>query len=197
MTVWSSYILDELAGLRDDALPTCPQCRDNKRFLADNTGFVSALSGPDGGPAQYGEITSFAITDGADPATKDFVKYMMSDAYLQWLALAPEGKVPVRKGTPEQPDKYLKGWAELETGVDTKAKLSDIYGKEVLSELTSSPSTFHRWGIEQGKGALAGAMLAELPVPKALNDLLNGKVDAAGAAAEAQAAVEEINNTME
>jgi multiple sugar transport system substrate-binding protein len=197
MTVWSSYILDELAGLRNDALPTCPECRADKKFLADNTGIVAALSGPNGGPAQYGEITSFAITDGADPATKDFVHYMMSDAYLQWLALAPEGKVPVRKGTPEDPNKYLKGWAELEAGVDAKAKLSDIYGPDVLAELTSSPSTFQRWGIQQGKGALAGAMLAELPVPKALNDLLNGKVDAAGAAAEAQSDVEEINNSME
>jgi hypothetical protein len=40
-------------------------------------------------------------------------------------------------------------------------------------------------------------MLAELPVPKALNDMLNGKVDAAGAAREAQADVEEINDSME
>jgi hypothetical protein len=40
-------------------------------------------------------------------------------------------------------------------------------------------------------------MLAELPVPKALSDQLNGKVDAAGAAAEAQKAVEEINKSLE
>ena len=52
--------------------------------------------------------------------------------------------------------------------MDTKAKLSSIYSPEVLKELTNSPDTFQRWGIEQGKGALAGAMLAELPVPKAL-----------------------------
>src|SRR6478672_11388410 len=92
MTVWSSYILDELAGLRNDALPTCKECRSNKQYLAKNTGIVSALSGPMGkGPAQYGEITSFVITDGAKAPAKDFVQYMMSDGYLDWLALAPEG----------------------------------------------------------------------------------------------------------
>jgi len=197
MTIWSSFILDEMAGLRKDALPTCKECRSDKEFLAKNTGIVSALSGPMGGPAQYGEITSFAITDGAAGATKDFVQYMMNDAYLDWLALAPEGKVPVRKGTADAPTKFSDGWANLEAGVDSKAKLSSIYGPEVLKELTNSPYTFQRWGIEQGKGALAGAMLAELPVPKALSNQLNGKVDAAGAAEEAQKAVEEINKGLE
>jgi multiple sugar transport system substrate-binding protein len=197
MTIWSSFILDEMAGLRNDALPTCKECRSDKQYLAKNTGIVSALSGPIGGPAQYGEITSFAITDGAADGTKDFVQYMMNDAYLDWLALAPEGKVPVRKGTADEPTKFSDGWANLEAGVDSKAKLSSIYGPDVLKELTNSPDTFQRWGIEQGKGALAGAMLAELPVPKALSDQLNGKVDAAGAAAQAQKAVEEINKSLE
>jgi multiple sugar transport system substrate-binding protein len=197
MTVWSSFILDELAGLRNDALPTCKECRSDKQYLAKNTGIVSALSGPSGsGPAQYGEITSFAITDGAKAAAKDFVSYMMSDGYLDWLALAPEGKVPVRKGTPDAPTKFTSGWADLQAGVDSKAKLSSIYGADVLKALTSSPDTFQRWGIEQGKGALAGAMLAELPVPKALSDMLNGKVDAAGAANQAQKAVEDINKGL-
>ena len=197
MTVWSSFILDEMAGLRKDALPTCKECRSDKQYLAKNTGIVSALKGPMGGPAQYGEITSFAITDGAADATKDFVQYMMNDAYLDWLALAPEGKVPVRKGTADDPTKFTNGWANLEAGVDSKAKLSSIYSPEVLKELTNSPDTFQRWGIEQGKGALAGAMLAELPVPKALSAELNGKVDAAGAAAQAQKDVEEINKGLE
>ena len=197
MTVWSSFILDEMAGLRKDALPTCKECRSDKQYLAKNTVIVSALKGPMGGPAQYGEITSFAITDGAADATKNFVQYMMNDAYLDWLALAPEGKVPVRKGTADDPTKFTNGWANLEAGVDSKAKLSSIYSPEVLKELTNSPDTFQRWGIEQGKGALAGAMLAELPVPKALSAELNGKVDAAGAAAQAQKDVEEINKGLE
>ena len=30
MIIWSSFLLDELAGLRKDALPTCPECRSDK-----------------------------------------------------------------------------------------------------------------------------------------------------------------------
>ena len=198
MTVWSSFILDEMAGLRKDALPTCPQCRKDKTYLAKNTGIVSSLQGPSGkAPAQYGEITSWAITDGASGATSEFVKHMMGPAYLKWLALAPEGKVPVRKGSADKPTEFSDGWANLEAGVDTKAKLSSVYSPEVLATLQKSPDTFQRWGIEQGKGALAGAMLAELPVPKALNTVITGKADATQAAAQAQKAVEEIAKGLE
>ena len=43
MVIWSSFILDELAGLRDDAAPSCPECMADPRFLVDNTGIVTAL----------------------------------------------------------------------------------------------------------------------------------------------------------
>jgi multiple sugar transport system substrate-binding protein len=198
MTVWSSFILDEMAGLRKDALPTCAECRKDPTFLAKNTGIVSSLKGPMGSsPSQYGEITSWAIMDGASGATKDFVKHMMGPAYLDWLALAPEGKVPVRAGTAEKPTEFADGWGNLEAGVDTKAKLSSVYSPAVLATLKKSPDTFQRWGIEQGKGALAGAMLAELPVPKALNTEITGKADATQAAGQAQKAVEEIAKGLE
>ncbi|MCA1655937.1 MAG: extracellular solute-binding protein, partial [Pseudonocardiaceae bacterium] len=56
MVVWSSFLLDELAGLRNDALPTCPQCGADPAFLAKNTGVVAGLTGPDGGePTTFGE----------------------------------------------------------------------------------------------------------------------------------------------
>ena len=33
MIVWSPFIMDEMAGLRDAALPTCTECADNISFL--------------------------------------------------------------------------------------------------------------------------------------------------------------------
>ena len=60
MMIWSSFLLDELAGLRKDALPTCPQCDKDPTWLAKNTGIVTALQGPSGTePAAYGEIVSW------------------------------------------------------------------------------------------------------------------------------------------
>jgi len=198
MVIWSSFLLDELAGLRKDALPSCQQCRADKAWLAKNSGVVSAVKGPDGQqPSLYGEIVSFAVTSAApkDPAVQ-FVKHMMSDAYVDWLAIAPEGKVPTRQGPSAGDTSYLKSWEGLKAGVDTKAPLSQFYGQDVLKAVQESPETFNRWGLPQGQGELVGATLGPLPVPKALSDLIAGKGDAAGAAQAAQKAVEEIQKGL-
>ena len=198
MVVWSSFILDELAGLRNDALPTCKQCRADRQFLAKSSGIITAIKGPDGSqPTQFGEVTSFVITkDGNVDAAKKLVQFMMSDGYVDWLAFAPEGKFPVRSGTKDQPDRYAKAWEGLKAGVDKREPLSDIYPPDVLKVLRTSTDTMSRWGFQQGQGKLVGAQLGELPIPKALADQLDGKVDAAGAAKQAQAAVEEIAQSV-
>jgi multiple sugar transport system substrate-binding protein len=176
MFVWSSFVLDEMAGLRNDAKPTCPECLDNPAFLAENTGVVTSIAGPDStGPAQFGEITSWTITDGAN--TEDaqaFIEYMMTDGYEDWLAIAPEGKVPVRFGTPDEPTRYSDAWAALPAGVDTKAPLSDFYAPEVLEAVAAGPENIARWGIAQGQGDLLGALQGEQPVATAVSDVTQG-----------------------
>jgi len=199
MVLWSSFILDELAGLRKDALPTCSQCRGDKEFLAKNSGFVTAVKGPSGAqPTQFGEVTSFAIVkDGNTDPAKRFVEFMMSDGYVDWLGLAPEGKIPTRAGNKDNPQQYADAWSKLEAGVDTKQPLSEVYPPEVLEALTKSADSMARWGFEQGQGKLVGAQLNELPIPKALNEELGGQLDAEAAAKQAQADVEEIKQSVE
>ena len=198
MVVWSSFLLDELAGLRADAAPSCPQCTGDPRFLVDNTGIVPAISGPDGsGPAQFGEIVSWAVL--ADAATEPagrFVEFMMADGYPDWLGFAPEGKIPARSGTREQPNRFTELWATLPAGVDTKAPLAEYYPPEVLQELSGSLDTFRRWGITQGQGALVGATLGELPVPQAVAAMTTGEIDPAQAAKQADEAVTELQNSL-
>jgi multiple sugar transport system substrate-binding protein len=198
MMIWSSFFLDELAGLRKDAAPSCPQCAQDPRFLVDNTGVVTALSGPQGsGPAQYGEVVSWAVLADAatDPAAK-FVNFMMSDGYQDWLGFAPEGKFPARTGTAQQPDQYVNAWRSLPAGVDTKAPLSDYYPQSVLDGLATSVDTFDRWGITQGQGDLVGATLGELPVPQAIAAMTSGSIDPATAAKQADDAVTEIQGSL-
>ncbi|MFJ6671400.1 ABC transporter substrate-binding protein [Actinosynnema sp. NPDC091369] len=187
MVVWSSYLLDELAGLRADALPTCPQCQGDPAFLAKNTGVVAALSGPDGGePTTFGETASFAVLKDADTDNaKKLVEYLMTDGYRDWLAIAPEGKVPVRSGTKDNPQEYAEAWRALDVGVDTKAPLSRFYDAETLRVVQDSPRSFSRWGFAQGKGELAGAVAGQLVVPKALAEVVNGGGDAEAAARKA------------
>ncbi|MCW3816643.1 extracellular solute-binding protein [Micromonospora sp. DR5-3] len=193
MLIWSPFILDELAGLRNDAKPTCPQCQRDPAFLAKNSGFVTGIKGPNGTePAQYGEISSWAVLDGAADPAKSFVEYMLSDGYPRWFGMSPEGRFPVRKGTGDDKEKFLTAWNTSQAGVDTKQPLSQVYGEDVLATLRRSPDTFQRWGLSQGQGKLVGAILGELPVPKALADVIAGKSDAAAAASRAKKDVEAI-----
>jgi len=197
MVVWSSFILDEMAGLRADALPSCPECVADPAFLARNSGVVTAVAGPDGDEgAQFGEVVSWAITVDAQDAATDFVEFMMEDGYEQWIGFAPEGKVPTRQGTADEPTRFIDAWSTLPAGVDTKAPLADFYPAEVLDVLRTSPDTFSPWGISQGQGALVGAALGELPVPRAIAAMTGGEVEPAEAAQQADAAVQEIADSL-
>ena len=198
MVVWSSFLLDEMAGLRNDAAPTCPQCKSNKEFLAKNSGIVTAIAGPSGKPAQFGEVTGWTITKGGanTEAARKFVAYMMNEGYTGWLGIAPEGKFPVRKGTADDAAKFTTAWNNLPAGVDTKKPLGDVYPPEVIEALQKSPDTFQRWGFPQKQGALVGATLGELPVPKAVNALTSGELDAAAAAKRAAEDVRTIQKSL-
>jgi multiple sugar transport system substrate-binding protein len=198
MIIWSSFLLDEMAGLRKDALPSCKECKSAPSFLAQNSGVVTSIQGPDGKqPSSFGEVVSWATTTSApkDSAAK-FIEFMMSDDYAKWLAIAPEGKVPTRQGTKAGDTSYLTTWQKLKAGVDTKAPLSDYYDPDVLKAVQQAPETFSRWGLAEGQGKLVGAMQGPLPVTKALSDLINGKGDAAGAAETAQKAVEDLQKDL-
>jgi multiple sugar transport system substrate-binding protein len=197
MVIWSSFLLDELAGLRKDALPTCPQCKQDPQWLAKNTGILTDLQGPSSpNPVAWGEVVSWNILKDANPKTKDLVTYMMSDGYMDWLAIAPEGKIPARSGTSSNPKEYIDGWLKLSAGVDKKEPLTDIYPAEVLTTIASSSANFDRWGIPQGQGELAAAVAGQYVVPQALAKMLNSGASAADAANEAQKNAEQIQKDL-
>ncbi|MFQ5554118.1 MAG: ABC transporter substrate-binding protein [Acidimicrobiia bacterium] len=192
MIVWSPFILDEMAGLRDSAFPACTECGADSAYLAKNSGIVPSFSGPSGSPAQYGQISYMGIGTGANvPAAQAFIEFWLGDGYLDWLSTSVEGKFPMRRGTASNPTEFIDGWKALETGVDRKAPLSDFYGDEVITQLIEGSANFDRWGFAQGQGRLVSAVYSSLPVPEALRDVLDGRFDASQAAEEIQAATEE------
>jgi multiple sugar transport system substrate-binding protein len=193
MIFWSPFLLDAMAGLRDDALPSCPECAAEPAYLARNSGLVSLLSSDDRSPAQYGSIATWGVTTGAavETATR-FVQYMLSDGYARWLALSPQGKYPVRPGDRNDPDRYERAWARLRSGVDRKAPLRRYYSAEAIRALGDGVRNFQRWGFEQGQAPLIGALRDTQPVARALGAAIEGDIDPATAARQAQAAVERV-----
>ncbi|MDY6881148.1 MAG: extracellular solute-binding protein [Thermodesulfobacteriota bacterium] len=178
MIVWSPFILDELSGLRRDQ-PVLPDLSAGKPgFLARNTGFVSTLHGPRGA-AQYGQANYFGITRDADhKKAAQWITYLLREAYLQWLSMAPEGKFPVRKGTPEDPDRFVDGWMDLEFGVTRREKISRFYERDVVNAIRSGMEQFDRWGFSRGKGELISKIYGTNIIPQILKRFIDGEMDA-------------------
>lgn len=182
MTVWSPFILDELSGLRKDQ-PVVPDvAKGEPGFLARNTGFVTVIHGPNGA-AQYGQINYLGISRDADvPRAKQWVAFLLTDGYLKWLSMAPEGKLPLRKGTIESPNRFIDGWLDLEFGVTTRAKISRYYGMELVNSLIDGVDRFDRWGFAEGKGALVAKLYGTKIIPEILKQFLDGELTAKEAA---------------
>ncbi|MFD5571202.1 ABC transporter substrate-binding protein [Streptomyces cadmiisoli] len=199
MIIWSSFLLDELAGLRKDALPSCPECRDDSRYLSDNSGIVTAMKGPDAREAaQFGEITSWVTTKTAETdASREFIEYMMGSGYESWFGMSPEGKIPVRKGTAAEPDRYIDAWRHSEIGVDTKKPFDQVFPTSLLNQLADGVSNMRRWGITQGEGALVGATNGELPVPKAIGAMSGGQTSPSEAAREADDEISALQKSLQ
>lgn len=193
MLVWSSFLLDELAGLRNDALPTCAECAADPTWLAKNTGVVGGFQGPDAtSPSTFGEVVSFAILKGAPAVTTDLVKWMMSDSYVDWLSVAAEGKIPTRSGDSAGSDEYEKAWSGLETGVDTRKPMNSVYSQEELDAVAGATDHIVRWGMTEGQGALAGAMTTQRVLPTLFSDLITSGGSVGDALAEATAQADQI-----
>lgn len=182
MIIWSPFILDELAGLRDSAPPTIND-DPNTRELAAATGIVTNFAGPSNADgAAWGDVRYFGITGDADTDTAmDFVKYAMDDGYLQTLSIAPEGKFPVRSGTADAPEKFNEGWAQLPVGVDRKAPLSELYDQAMIDEIVGGLKVAQRWGVDEGQLALASKIINSQAINRIVRQYLDDEVDAAGA----------------
>ena len=187
MVMWSPFILDELAGLRNDVPvtafddPTSPK-------LAENTGFVTRVAGPSNpGGAGWASVTYLGITVDADTAkAQDFVQYLLSDGYLDWLSFAPEGFFPVRRGTVDEPTRFVDGWAQLPVGVDRKAPLAQFYGPDVIANIVAGLDTGSRWAYAQGKGALVGRLYGTRVMAEVVRRFIDGEITAEDAATQLQ-----------
>ncbi|MEP3665178.1 MAG: carbohydrate ABC transporter substrate-binding protein, partial [Roseibium sp.] len=193
MIIWSPFILDELAGLRDSAPPTIND-DPTSNALASMTGIVTTLSGPsnpDG--AAWGDVRYFGITNDADTdAAIEFVKFSMDEGYLSTLSIAPEGKFPIRRGDAENPEKFTMGWAKLPVGVDRKAPLTELYDEATIERIVGGLDTASRWGVAEGQLSLASKIINSQVINRYVREFIDDERDAAETVAKMNAELAKV-----
>lgn len=190
MIIWSPFILDELAGLRDSAPVTIGDDPTSKD-LAGRTGIVTNFAGPSNpGGAAWGDVRYFGITSDADTdSAQEFVRFAMEEGYLDMLSMAAEGKFPVRPGNADSPTVYTEGWSKLDVGVDRRAPLSALYSDETIKEIVGGLDVAQRWGVSEGKLSLASKIINSQVINSLVREFVDGERDAA-------ATVEALNEAI-
>ncbi len=184
MIIWSPSLLDELGGLRDSAPVTYAEDTTSKE-LAEKTGFVTVFAGPgnaDG--AAYADVRYLGITADANiDVASEFVQFVVSEGYGDWLGQAPEGKFPVRKGPSAGANDYETLWASLPVGVDRKAPLGDIYPESVINDIVAGLSVGDRWGVDSGNLATASKIVNARVMSQVFRQYIDGDLSLDEAAA--------------
>jgi multiple sugar transport system substrate-binding protein len=145
MLFYSTYIMDDLVD--GSGLEAGGNVEIAVEGLAEKTGFASEMVGPNGS-ASYGQLVTLAIMSGADPEAQAVVEYFLTEGYIEVLALAPFGKVPVLKSA-------VDGWKGLS---DYFANYSD----DTLAQIADGYETMQRWLFRPDYGATEKAVVGDI-----------------------------------
>lgn len=179
MIITKPQVLPMLTGLNADFPPRCPECADDPLYLAQNTGFVTQVSGyiTTGVPANFSEANYLGITTTADETRAlAFVDYWFNAGYETWLAAAPEMKSPLRQGSAENPTAFLDAWRALPLAGSNQS-LTQLFQPALADQLSRDLTRAPRWAFRQGQGALLGHLYAENSLSPLLQRLLSGYIN--------------------
>lgn len=190
MLLFSTHILDELAGLDSATPPTCSECAATPTFLADNTQFITVLD--EDHPAQYGAMLSYGIPTGANvEAAQAYIEYVMSTGYVDTLGVATEGRIPLRNGTADDPTEFLSAWGGLGIGPGQKMTSVELYGEDFTTGIENGINAVSLWGMGTDDATLAGLVASQGVLAGQIEQLYSG-TSAADVTAAMRAAVEEV-----
>ena len=178
MLFYSTYIMDDLvegSGLDGGGNVDIPV-----EDLPLKTGFAAEMEGPNGS-ASYGQLVTLGIMVDAEPAAKDIVEFYLTDGYMDVLALAPFGKVPVLKSA-------VDGWKEL-------SPFFAYYSDDTLEQIANGYETMGRWVFNPNYDATMKAVVADIEskllISQAISNIaLEGNMTPETAAAWLQEQVE-------
>ncbi len=145
MLFYSTYIMDDLvdgSGLAEGGKVTIPV-----EDLPGKTGFAAQMVGPNGS-ASYGQLVTFGIMKDADPIAQKVVEYFLTEGYMDVLALAPFGKVPVLESA-------VDGWMQL-------SPYFEHYSSETLAQIANGFETMQRWLFRPDYDAIERAVVGDI-----------------------------------
>jgi multiple sugar transport system substrate-binding protein len=148
MIFYSPYIIDDIAGLVKEHRPEIPD-------LAEKTGFCPVISG-----ASYGEIYALGITEGAEKKVEEWVRFLLTTGYIDWLFMSPGGKTPVRKGVIDE-------WR--------KHQFFSEYEEQMAERIASGMERIERWGFVEERDPKISDVYALKLFPQAVGKLLDGE----------------------
>jgi multiple sugar transport system substrate-binding protein len=139
------------------------------------------LVGP-GGAASYGQLVTLALLRDADPAAQTVAHFFLTEGYLDILALAPLGKVPVLQSVTGQ-------WTQL-------SPLFANYSDATLGHIANGYDTMQRWVLRPEYSDLQQALIGEIEgrllIPQAIDQIVGGALTPEAAAQWLQAEVEAL-----
>jgi multiple sugar transport system substrate-binding protein len=159
MLFYSTYIMDDLVD--GSGLEGGGQVEIAVEDLAGKTGFAPMMEGPNGA-ASYGQLVTLAIPKGADPAAQDVAAWFLTGQnYIDVLALAPFGKVPVLESA-------VDGWSEL-------SPYFANYSPETLAQIANGFETMQRWlfrpDYDTTERAVVGDIEGRLLIPQVISNI--------------------------
>ena len=146
MLFYSTYIMDDLVD--GSGLEGGGSVEIIVEDLATKTGFASMMAGPKGS-ASYGQLVTLGIMQGADAEAQLVVEYFLTGQnYIDVLALAPFGKVPVLESA-------VAGWSEL-------SPYFANYSDETLNQIAGGFDTMQRWLFRPDYDATQRAVVGDI-----------------------------------
>jgi len=179
MLFYSTYIMDDLVD--GSGMEGGGSIEIAVEELANKTGFAAMMEGPNGS-ASYGQLVTLGIMQGAAPEAQMVVEYFLTgENYIDVLALAPFGKVPV-----------------LESAVAEWGTLSPYfanYSDETLGQIANGFDSMQRWLFRPDYDAIQRAVVGDIEgrllIPQAISNIaLEGIMTPETAAAWLQEQVE-------
>jgi multiple sugar transport system substrate-binding protein len=180
MLFYSTYIMDDLVD--GSGLEGGGNVEIAVEDLAGKTGFAYEMEGPNSS-ASYGQLVTLGIMQGAKPEAQMVVEYFLTDGYIDILALAPFGKVPVLKSA-------VDGWKDL-------SPYFANYSSDTLDQIANGFESMQRWlfrpDYDATQRAVIGDIEGRLLIPQAISFIaLEGTMTPEVAAEWLQERVEEI-----